>query len=96
MPLAGFTARAAAAFSELYRGHPFIRVPEVIDEASGDRVLSMTYLDGLDWAAAQQANQDRVGFVDFGCVKVLPERTRRSHPSRLLTRKAPRISSGPA
>jgi hypothetical protein len=103
------------AFSELYRGHPFIRVPDVVGEASGDRVLTMTYLDGLDWAAAQRADQDlkntwtevisrfmagsfrhanlfhagphpgnyrfgldgRVGFVDFGCVKVLPERQRR-------------------
>lgn len=102
-------------FSELYRDHPFIRVPEVIGEASGDQVLTMTYLDGLDWAAAQNADQDlkntwfeviwrfaagsyrhanlfhadphpgnyrfgldgKVGFVDFGCVKVLPERQRR-------------------
>lgn len=102
-------------FSELYRGHPLIRVPEVIDEASGDRVLTMTYVAGLNWAAAQQADQDlkntwaevilrfatgsyrhanllhadphpgnycfgldgTVGFVDFGCVKVLPERQRR-------------------
>jgi predicted unusual protein kinase regulating ubiquinone biosynthesis (AarF/ABC1/UbiB family) len=47
-----------AAFSELYRGHPFIRIPEVIYEASGDRVLTMTYLDGMSWAAAQQADQD--------------------------------------
>ena len=39
------------AFSELYRDHPFIRVPKVIHEASGDRVLTMTYLDGMDWAA---------------------------------------------
>ena len=99
------------AFSDLYRGHPFIRVPEVVAEASGDRVLTMTYLDGMDWAAAQQADQDlkntwaevisrfvlgsyrhanlfhadphpgnyrfgtdgTVGFVDFGCVKVLTE-----------------------
>ena len=75
----------------------------------------MTYLDGMDWAAAQHADQDlkntwaevilrfatgsyrhanffnadphpgnyrfdangQVGFVDFGCVKVLPERQRR-------------------
>jgi predicted unusual protein kinase regulating ubiquinone biosynthesis (AarF/ABC1/UbiB family) len=103
------------AFSELYRGHPFIRVPEVVAEVSGDRVLTMTYLEGLDWAAAQQADQDlkntwaevilrfamgsfrhanlfhsdphpgnycfgldgTVGFVDFGCVTVLPERQRR-------------------
>lgn len=103
------------AFSELYRGHPFIRIPEVVKEASGDRVLTMTYLDGLDWAAAQQADRElkntwaevilrflvgsirhanllqadphpgnyrfgidgSVGFVDFGCVKVLPEPVRR-------------------
>ncbi|GBE65577.1 putative ABC transporter ATP-binding protein [Mycobacterium sp. MFM001] len=103
------------AFSDLYHDHPFIRVPEVIYEASGDRVLTMTYLDGLDWAAAQHAEQElkdvwaeviwrfamgsyrhanlfnadphpgnycfgldgTVGFVDFGCVKVFPERTRR-------------------
>ncbi len=103
------------AFSELYRDHPFIRVPEVIDEASGDRVLTMTYLDGLDWTAAQHADQElkntwtevihrffigsgrhanlahadphpgnyrfdvdgQVGFLDFGCVSVLPECSRR-------------------
>lgn len=103
------------AFARLYRDHPFIRIPEVIDEASGDRVLTMTYLDGLDWAAAQQADQElkntwaevlwrfvggsyrhanlfhadphpanyrfgldgRVGIVDFGCVKVVPEHQRR-------------------
>lgn len=103
------------AFSDLYRGHPFIRVPEVVPEASADQVLTMTYLDGLDWAAAQHADQalkntwaeiiarfitgsyrhanlfhadphpgnyrfgedGTVGFVDFGCVKVLSERQRR-------------------
>jgi predicted unusual protein kinase regulating ubiquinone biosynthesis (AarF/ABC1/UbiB family) len=104
-------AAMIAAFSELYRSHPFIRIPDVIPEASGDRVLTMTYLDGLDWTAAQQAEQDlkntwaevisrfcfgsfrhanllhadphpgnyrfnsdgSVGFLDFGCVKILPE-----------------------
>jgi predicted unusual protein kinase regulating ubiquinone biosynthesis (AarF/ABC1/UbiB family) len=104
------------AFSDLYRDHPFIRVPDVIPEASADRVLTMTYLDGLDWAAAQNADQDLknawaeviarmvtgsyrhgnlfhadphpgnyrfgldggVGFVDFGCVKVLPWQQRRT------------------
>ncbi|MEZ0053690.1 putative unusual protein kinase regulating ubiquinone biosynthesis (AarF/ABC1/UbiB family) [Mycobacterium sp. MAA66] len=102
-------------FSDLYRGHPFIRVPEVIDDASTDRVITMTYLDGMDWTAARQADQDlkntwaetilrfawgnfrhanllhadphpgnyrfhpdgTVGFVDFGCVKILPEDKRR-------------------
>ncbi|BBX84094.1 hypothetical protein MAUB_19670 [Mycolicibacterium aubagnense] len=45
-------------FADLYRGHPFIRVPEVIREASGDRVLTMTYLDGMDLATARLADQD--------------------------------------
>lgn len=104
-------------FGELYRDHPFIRIPDVVDDASGDRVLTMTYLDGVDWAAAQDADQDlkntwaevilrfgtgsarhanlfhadphpgnyrfgadgQVGFLDFGCVKVLPERFRRTY-----------------
>jgi predicted unusual protein kinase regulating ubiquinone biosynthesis (AarF/ABC1/UbiB family) len=104
-------AAMITTFANLYRGHPFIRVPDVIPEASGDRVLTMTYLDGLDWPEAQQAEQDlknawaevimrfiygnfrhanllqadphpgnyrfntdgTVGFVDFGCIKVLPE-----------------------
>lgn len=108
-------AAMIAKFTELYRGHPFIRVPEVVDDASTNRILTMTYLDGIDWAAAQCADQDlkntwaetilrfswgnfrhanllhadphpgnyrfnpdgTVGFVDFGCVKVLPEVKRR-------------------
>jgi predicted unusual protein kinase regulating ubiquinone biosynthesis (AarF/ABC1/UbiB family) len=45
-------------FSELYHGHPFIRIPQVVPEASSDRVLTMTYLDGMDYPAAQQADQD--------------------------------------
>jgi predicted unusual protein kinase regulating ubiquinone biosynthesis (AarF/ABC1/UbiB family) len=51
-------AAMIAAFSDLYRGHPVIRVPQVIPKASGDRVLTMTYLDGMSWAQAQQADQD--------------------------------------
>ena len=44
-------------FSDLYRDHPFILIPEVVPELTGDRVLTMTYLDGIDWAAAQRADQ---------------------------------------
>lgn len=104
-------AAMITAFSDLYRGHPFIRIPNVVPEMSGQRILTMTCLDGMDWAAAQHADQDlrntwaetilrfafgsfrhanlmhadphpgnyrfhpdgTVGFVDFGCVKVIPE-----------------------
>ena len=112
------------AFSDLYRDHPFIRVPDVVHDLSGDRVLTMTFLPGMDWAAAQHADQrlkntwaevitrffhgnmrhagllhadphpgnfrfnvdGTVGFVDFGCVKVLPERL--SRPWLVMNRAA--------
>lgn len=55
-------------FADLYRGHPFIRVPEVIPELCTDRVLTMTYLDGLSWQearGAEQAVKDRWGEVIY-------------------------------
>lgn len=51
-------AAAITTFSEFYRDHPFIRIPDVIPEVSGDRILTMTYLDGMDYPAAQLAEQD--------------------------------------
>lgn len=50
-------ASMMAAFGELYRDHPFIRIPQVVAESSGERVLTMTYLDGMDWSEAQHAEQ---------------------------------------
>lgn len=117
-------ARMIARFGELYRDHPVVRIPDVIPELSGDRVLTMTLLPGMDWAAAQHADQalknrwteiiarfvhgnfrhgnllhtdphpgnyrfnpdGTVGFLDFGCVKVLPERLR--HPWVAMNRAA--------
>ncbi len=102
-------------FSDLYQDHPFIHIPDLVPELSADRVLTMTYIDGVDFAAARQADQDlrnswaeaiarfgygnyrhsnlmhadphpgnyrfrsdgTVGFLDFGCVRVLPELQRR-------------------
>ncbi|WP_245843375.1 ABC1 kinase family protein [Mycolicibacterium vulneris] len=107
-------AATITKFSELYRGHPFIRIPEVIPDASGDQTLTMTYLDGMDYPAAQHADQDlrdtwaeiiarfqnanyrhanlvhadphpgnyrfntdgTVGFLDFGCTTIFPEKQR--------------------
>lgn len=51
-------ASAIVRFGELYRGHPFIRIPDVIPEVSGDRILTMSYMDGMDYPAAQLADQD--------------------------------------
>ncbi|MFD6198491.1 ABC1 kinase family protein [Mycobacteriaceae bacterium NPDC060252] len=46
------------AFGDLYRDHPFIRVPELVDEASGEQVLTMTFVDGIGWDQVQKAGQD--------------------------------------
>jgi predicted unusual protein kinase regulating ubiquinone biosynthesis (AarF/ABC1/UbiB family) len=108
-------AATIAQFSDLYRGHPYIRIPDVIPEASSGQVLTMSYLDGMDYGAAQGADQDlknswaevitrfingnyrhanmvhadphpgnyrfnsdgSVGFLDFGCVQIFPEKQRR-------------------
>lgn len=51
-------AQTLTTFGELYRGHPFIRIPEVVAEASRERVLAMTYLGGMDWNEAQNADQE--------------------------------------
>jgi predicted unusual protein kinase regulating ubiquinone biosynthesis (AarF/ABC1/UbiB family) len=45
-------------FGENLRGHPFIRIPEVHDEFSTGRVLTMDFVDGLRYAEARTAGQD--------------------------------------
>ena len=49
-------------FGRIYAGHPFIRVPSVIDEFSTGKVLVTEWVDGLSWAefeasASPQARQ---------------------------------------
>jgi predicted unusual protein kinase regulating ubiquinone biosynthesis (AarF/ABC1/UbiB family) len=51
-------------FAEQYRGHPFIRVPEVFPELSSGRVLTMEMVHGRRWTetvGADQALRDRWG-----------------------------------
>ena len=55
-------------FADQYRGHPFIRVPEVFPELSTGRVLTMEMVHGRQWAetaAADQALRDRWGEVVY-------------------------------
>lgn len=47
-----------AEFAERYRGHPFIRVPDVIDELCSDRVLTQELVRGKPWSDALVADQD--------------------------------------
>jgi predicted unusual protein kinase regulating ubiquinone biosynthesis (AarF/ABC1/UbiB family) len=53
-----------AEFADHYRGHPFVRVPEVFPELSSDRVLTMELVHGRRWTAiadVDQALRDRWG-----------------------------------
>ncbi len=56
-------------FVDRYRGHPFIRVPEVVPEYSTARVLTSSWVDGWSWddfvARSTQAQRDRAGEVLF-------------------------------
>jgi len=45
------------AFADAYRGHPFIRIPEILPELSTRRVLSMELVDGLRYSKAARAEQ---------------------------------------
>ncbi len=45
-------------FAEMYSGHPFIHVPEVIGEFSTARVLTQDFVRGRSWSEALTADQD--------------------------------------
>ena len=42
-------ARSQTEIAELYRDHPFIRVPAVVPERSARRVLTSEWVDGMRW-----------------------------------------------
>jgi predicted unusual protein kinase regulating ubiquinone biosynthesis (AarF/ABC1/UbiB family) len=47
-----------AEFADIYRGHPFIHVPEVIGELCTDRVLTQELVRGLSWSEALTRSQE--------------------------------------
>lgn len=51
-------ARNQSEFAAYYRGHPFIRVPEVIGNLSTGRVLTQELARGRSWNEALVADQD--------------------------------------
>ena len=61
-------ARNQQRFADYYRGHPFIRIPEVVPELSTRCVLTTELADGFGWSellARPQADRDRAGEVIF-------------------------------
>jgi predicted unusual protein kinase regulating ubiquinone biosynthesis (AarF/ABC1/UbiB family) len=78
-------------FATYYRGHPFIRIPEVVHELSTERVLVMDQHDGLRWSAAldqPQALKDTWGEVVnrfvFGSLYELRAFNADPHPGNYL------------
>jgi predicted unusual protein kinase regulating ubiquinone biosynthesis (AarF/ABC1/UbiB family) len=47
-----------AEFADIYRGHPFIHIPDVVDELCTDRVLTQELVRGRCWGAALTAGQE--------------------------------------
>jgi predicted unusual protein kinase regulating ubiquinone biosynthesis (AarF/ABC1/UbiB family) len=45
-------------FADIYRGHPFIHVPQVIGELCTDRVLTQELAQGKSWSDALNAGQE--------------------------------------
>jgi predicted unusual protein kinase regulating ubiquinone biosynthesis (AarF/ABC1/UbiB family) len=45
-------------FADLYRGHPFIHIPEVVGELCTDRVLTQELVQGKPWSEALVAGQE--------------------------------------
>jgi len=62
-------AAAQQAFAERYRGHPFVRIPAVVPERSGRRVLTSEWVDGLTFsellASGSPEEHQHVGEVLF-------------------------------
>ena len=61
-------ARNQQQFADYYRGHPFIRVPEVITSLSTGKVLVSELADGFGWSELLQRPQkerDQAGEVIF-------------------------------
>ncbi len=42
-------ASCQTEFADRYRGHPFIRIPDVVPEFSTSKVLTSTWVDGIGW-----------------------------------------------
>ncbi len=55
-----YTLEAAnqAEFADIYRGHPFIHVPEVVGELCTDRVLTQELVRGKSWSEALTCEQE--------------------------------------
>jgi predicted unusual protein kinase regulating ubiquinone biosynthesis (AarF/ABC1/UbiB family) len=61
-------AEAQAAFARRFSGHPFIVIPKVLRDLSGERVLVSEWIDGIEFEDVKQLERtarDRFGEIVF-------------------------------
>lgn len=84
-------AQNQRSLHRIYRGHPFIVVPEVIGELTRERVLVTELVDGVgfeDFKKRPQAQRDRIGEIVFrfffGCLYRHRQFSGDPHPGNFL------------
>jgi predicted unusual protein kinase regulating ubiquinone biosynthesis (AarF/ABC1/UbiB family) len=84
-------AQTHRAFTRTWRGHPFVVIPEVVTELSGERVLVTEYMDGIGFDQVKElsdAERDRFAEIVYRFFLGSLYRTRRfsadPHPGNYL------------
>jgi tRNA A-37 threonylcarbamoyl transferase component Bud32 len=84
-------AQTHRAFARTWRGHPFVVIPEVVTELSGERVLVTEFMDGIGFEQVKElaaSERDRFGEIVFRFFLGSLYRTRRfsadPHPGNYL------------
>ena len=84
-------AQNQRSLARIYKGHPFIRVPDVITELSRERVIVQEFVTGIGFDAIKKMDQetrDRVGEIVFrffvGCMYRHHQFSGDPHPGNFL------------
>ena len=94
-----FEAQNQRSFSRAYAGHPFIYVPDVISRLSRRRVLVTEFVEGLDFEAIKELDQEqrnRFGEIifrgSFGSIYHLQHFNADPHPGNYLLMEDGRVA----
>jgi predicted unusual protein kinase regulating ubiquinone biosynthesis (AarF/ABC1/UbiB family) len=92
-------AQTHRAFARTWRGHPFVVIPDVVTELSGERVLVTEFMDGMGFDAVKELSapeRDRFGEIVYRFFLGSLYRTRRfsadPHPGNYLLLEDGRVA----
>jgi predicted unusual protein kinase regulating ubiquinone biosynthesis (AarF/ABC1/UbiB family) len=92
-------AQTHRTFARTWRGHPFVVIPDVVTELSGERVLVTEFMDGIGFEQVKelpQADRDRFGEIVYRFFLGSLYRTRRfsadPHPGNYLLLEDGRVA----